>query len=98
LLNEINIEDFIKLLKVTSKKMFKMPVVRRSRNIRMRILRRSFVQSEMHLHGISLLGMDTQHLPPDTAVVLNGDFASGIKGIFTIGEKFFEMHWHSASK
>ena len=54
----------------------------------------SLVQSEMHLYGSSRLGMATQHLAPDTVVILNGGFGSGIKSIFTRGEKFFELSNH----
>jgi YD repeat-containing protein len=54
----------------------------------------NLIQSEMHLYGSSRLGMATQHLAPDTSVVLNGGFANGIKSIFTRGEKLFELSNH----
>jgi YD repeat-containing protein len=54
----------------------------------------TLVQSEMHLYGSSRLGMATQHLAPDTSVVLTGGFSNGIKSIFTRGEKLFELSNH----
>ncbi|MCS3795067.1 Ig-like domain-containing protein [Niastella sp. OAS944] len=54
----------------------------------------SLAQTELHLYGSSRLGMATQHVVPDTAVVLSGGFAGGIKSIFTRGEKIFELTNH----
>ncbi|HVM86674.1 MAG TPA: RHS repeat-associated core domain-containing protein [Puia sp.] len=54
----------------------------------------SLAQTEMHLYGSSRLGMATQHVSPDTTVVLVGGFTSGIKSIFTRGEKLFELSNH----
>jgi RHS repeat-associated protein len=38
--------------------------------------------------------MATQHLAPDTTVVLSGGFVNGIKSIFARGEKLFELSNH----
>ena len=54
----------------------------------------SLVQSEMHLYGISRLGMATQHLAADTAFNLSNGFGSITGRIFTRGEKFFELSNH----
>jgi RHS repeat-associated protein len=54
----------------------------------------ALAQTEMHLYGSSRLGMATQHLAPDTTVVLSGGFGSGIKSIFARGEKLFELSNH----
>ncbi|MEO8666753.1 MAG: RHS repeat-associated core domain-containing protein, partial [Ignavibacteria bacterium] len=51
-------------------------------------------QTEMHLYGSSRLGIATTHVAPDTAVVLIGGFAGGIKSIFARGEKLFELSNH----
>jgi YD repeat-containing protein len=54
----------------------------------------ALVQTETHLYGSSRLGMATQHLAPDTTVVLSGGFVNGIKSIFARGEKLFELSNH----
>jgi RHS repeat-associated protein len=54
----------------------------------------ALVQTETHLYGSSRLGMATQHLAPDTTVVLSGGFVNGKKAIFTRGEKLFELANH----
>jgi RHS repeat-associated protein len=54
----------------------------------------ALAQTEMHLYGSSRLGMATQHAASDTTIVLSGGFASGIKSIFTRGEKLFELSNH----
>jgi RHS repeat-associated protein len=41
--------------------------------------------------------MATQHLAPDTTVVLSGGFVNGIKSIFARGEKLFELANHLGS-
>jgi RHS repeat-associated protein len=51
-------------------------------------------QTEIDLYGSSRLGMATQHLAPDSIVVLAGGFANGTKSIFARGEKLFELNNH----
>jgi RHS repeat-associated protein len=54
----------------------------------------SIAQTEIDLYGSSRLGMMTQHLAPDSIVVLTGGFPNGIKSIFARGEKLFELNNH----
>ncbi len=51
-------------------------------------------QTEMHLFGSNRLGMATQHLALNDTTVLSGGFLTGIKSIFTRGEKLFEQTNH----
>jgi RHS repeat-associated protein len=54
----------------------------------------ALVQTETHLYGSSRLGMATQHIAPDTTILLSGNFGSAINSTFTRGEKIFELSNH----
>lgn len=54
----------------------------------------SLIQSEIHLYGIKRLGISTQHLTPDSLLVMNGGFGNAIKASFMRGEKIFELSNH----
>ena len=51
-------------------------------------------QTETDLYGSSRLGMATQHMAPDTTIILGTGWGSGNKVIFTRGEKLFELSNH----
>ncbi len=54
----------------------------------------NLVQTQVPVYGSSRLGMVTQHIAPDSALILTGGFGLGKKSIFTRGEKLFELSNH----